>query len=454
MNILSLRLAAIRLNHRVADVAQICNLLYRGFATRVLSQPPCGPEGSRVLPIANRRYGRVQLCATRVAVPSLCAALVVLVAAGVNAADPLVTGDFRWTSSEPVQSPVKRTNDPCYSVKDPSIVRFGGRWHLFTTIRSVRSTHQIEYCSFADWPEANAAARHILSGQLASPPFYPPTKPSTNTRSRQLRNVEVRTIVTDLDFDQTAEGNAKALARSLPITNSYYCAPQVFWFEPHAKWYMLYQVTDKSQKVSLQPAVSTSTNIADPRAWTLPEYLYFSHPTNVESWIDFWVICDDTRAHLFFTSNNGKFWRAETKLADFPFGWSQPEVVLRGDIFEASCTYRLKGRNQFLTLIEAIGEKGRRYYKAYLADKLDGEWKPLAATAEKPFASARNVEFDNAAWSESSSHGELLRSGIDQRMEVDPDNLIFLYQGVSDVRRGGKPYGQIPWQLGLLRPAR
>jgi hypothetical protein len=374
-----------------------------------------------------------------------------LLAAGTAvAADPLTTGEFRWKSSGVIQSPVERTNDPCYSVKDPSIVRFDGRWHLFTTIRSIKSTHQIEYCSFVDWPEANTVKRHVLRGSLARP-----TNPLTNAQPARGRAVqipvsEVRTIVEGLG-DQTV---VKPNSGTFFETKGYFCAPQVFWFEPHAKWYMIYQANDKARKVALQPVFSTSTNIADGTRWTWPTFLYPSHPTNVESWIDFWVICDDTRAHLFFTSNNGKLWRAETKLADFPFGWSRPQVVLRGDIFEASCTYRLKGRNQFLTLIEAIGEKGRRYYKAYLADQLDGEWKPLAATAEKPFASARNVEFDGAVWSDSISHGELLRSGIDQRMEVDPDNLVFLYQGVSDARRAGKPYGQIPWQLGLLRPAK
>jgi hypothetical protein len=36
-------------------------------------------------------------------------------------------------------------------------------------------------------------------------------------------------------------------------------------------------------------------------------------------------------------------------------------------------------------------------------------------------------------------------------MEVDPAKLEFLFQGVSDADRTGKKYGDIPWQLGLLR---
>ncbi|MBN1124211.1 MAG: hypothetical protein JXA82_04325, partial [Sedimentisphaerales bacterium] len=93
---------------------------------------------------------------------------------------------------------------------------------------------------------------------------------------------------------------------------------------------------------------------------------------------------------------------------------------------------------------------GRRYYKAYLADTLDGDWKPLAATREKPFASpvnTRQVEH----WTDSFSHGELIRAGYDETLTVDPiTNLRFLFQGVSGQDMSGKPYGRIPWKLGLL----
>ena len=47
---------------------------------------------------------------------------------------------------------------------------------------------------------------------------------------------------------------------------------------------------------------------------------------------------------------------------------------------------------------------------------------------------------------------ELLRAGYNERLEVDPKQLRFLFQGVSDRGRRGKPYGQIPWRLGILEP--
>ena len=304
---------------------------------------------------------------------------------------------FRWISTPPIVSPAQRDADPCQAIKDPTVVFHDGKWHLFCTIRSQKRTHQIEYLSFTDWKDANRAERHVLT-----------------------------------------------------ICDGYFCAPQVFWFEPHRKWYLLFQTSDPARKPQLQPAFSTTNDIADPRSWSAPTLLYKAPPKTVNRWIDFWIICDDAKAFLFFTSNDGHMWRSATPLADFPHGWDEPRLALKDDIFEASHTYRFKGQDKFLTVIEAQVGNGWRYYKAYLADRLDGEWKPLAASRNSPFAAISNVEQPAERWTDSISHGEVLRSGRDQRLEIDPSDLKFLYQGVADKDRAGKPYGQIPWRLGLL----
>jgi len=201
-----------------------------------------------------------------------CIALLTAVAQAADASgrrsiDGLLAGRFNWTVGAPLVSPAVRPEDPCHAIKDPSIVRHNGRWHLFCTIRSQKRTHQLEYLSFADWKDADRAARHVLE-----------------------------------------------------ISAGYFCAPQVFYFAPQKKWYLICQVNEPSRKPALQPAFSTTLNIADPDSWTRPVLLYAQQPTNVTAWIDFWVICDDARAHLFFTSNDGGMWRAETKLAGFPGG--------------------------------------------------------------------------------------------------------------------------------------
>jgi hypothetical protein len=46
-------------------VAQICNLLYRRIAFCGALASPSALELSNALPITNRRYGRLQICATR-----------------------------------------------------------------------------------------------------------------------------------------------------------------------------------------------------------------------------------------------------------------------------------------------------------------------------------------------------------------------------------------------------
>ena len=322
----------------------------------------------------------------------------VIACAGLSsAAEPewLTTGKFQWLASDVLVQPVNRPQDPCFSMKDPTVVFHGGKWHLFCTIRSTVRTHQIEYLSFTDWKDADRAERHVLK-----------------------------------------------------MHGGYFCAPQVFYFTPHRKWYLICQASDESWEPKFQPVFSTSDDISDPASWTALKPLYQKAP-GVNSWIDFWVICDERDAYLFYTSLDGRMWRAQTPINRFPHGWSKPVKCLEADIFEASHTYKLKGLDQYLTLIEAQ-DSGRRYYKAYVAKALDGEWRELAASRQQPFASRLNVHFTSAKWTDSISHGELIRAGSDEKLEVDPSNLRFLFQGVLDSDKAGKRYGDIPWRLGIL----
>lgn len=318
-----------------------------------------------------------------------------LLASSCLADDPWKSGQFQWSASAPLIAPADRPDDPCVSIKDPSLVRHDDQWHIYATIRC-KSRVQMEYVGFPDWTKTAQAQRHVIT-----------------------------------------------------LIDAYHCAPQVFYFTPHKKWYLVYQWADKNTK-SFGPGFSTLDDPAKPATLTKPVYMYPSKPANLKGWLDFWIICDDKLAHLFFTSLDGKMWRAETKLADFPHGWNQPKVVLQGDIFEASHTYRLKGLNKYLTIIEAQAPATKRYYKAYLADSLDGKWTPLADKIDKPFAGEANVKFAESAWSDSISHGELVRDGVDETMTVDPANLQFLFQGCLQKERAGKGYGQYPWRLGVL----
>jgi hypothetical protein len=39
----------------------------------------------------------------------------------------------RWTSTGPLVAPIQDTTHPIVSLKDPSVVYFNGRWHVFAT---------------------------------------------------------------------------------------------------------------------------------------------------------------------------------------------------------------------------------------------------------------------------------------------------------------------------------
>lgn len=333
--------------------------------------------------------------------------------------DNFLRESFRWTTGRPVLRAAPSDGEEWISVKDPSLVRYKGQWHLFCTVRGRKRSHAIIYLSFPEWSQAEKAMRHVLH-------FH--------------------------------EG--------------YFSTPQVFYFSPHRKWYLICQASHDSWEPQYQPAYSTSANIADPNSWTPLTPLFGKKPNNIKAWLDFWVICDEEKAYLFFTSLDGKMWRAQTSLSDFPLQWSEPIVALHGDVFEASHTYRLKGLGTYLTVIEAQRgyslygrmlrkalslidmkhDHGWRYYKAYVADSLEGSWKPLADGKGKVFASIKNVRQKEEHWTDSISHGELIRAGYDETLEVDPADLKFLFQGVTDGERKGEIYGEIPWRLGILTP--
>jgi len=84
-----------------------------------------------------------------------------------------------------------------------------------------------------------------------------------------------------------------------------------------------------------------------------------------------------------------------------------------------------------------------------VADRLEVQWKGLSETLEKPFAAFSNVRQEKP-WTANISHGELVRDGVNEMMEVDPADIRFVFQGASDAEYRGNPYGKIPWRLGIL----
>ena len=146
-----------------------------------------------------------------------------------------------WQYTDPLIAPEPRERDPSLAQKDPSVVFHDGKWHIFMTVKLTGRT-VIEYCSFENWLDADKSPRTILT-------------------------------ISDSD---------------------YYCAPQVFYFIPQQKWYLIYQM-GVAGKDMMWVAYSTTTDIGDPHSWTPAQSILDGgeHDPRQVGGLDYWIICDD-----------------------------------------------------------------------------------------------------------------------------------------------------------------
>ena len=314
-----------------------------------------------------------------------------------SASEP--TDPYAWSSTGPIISAIPDATHSLIAVKDPTAVYYNNQWNVYASSVDSNGDYNMVYLHFPDWSQASAAQ-----------PYY---------------------------MDQN------------PNLAGYHCAPELFYFAPQNKWYLIYQ--------SGPPTYSTADDPTQPATWTAPQYFFSGQPSTVSNWIDFWVICDTANCYLFFSGDNGNYYRSQTTVANFPNGFDTPQIILQatnaGDLFEASRVYSLKGSTGYLALIECMGgNSGHRYFRAFTAASLDGIWTPAtgANSWDAPFLGSNDVSFASGvtAWTDDFSHGEVLRTGTDELLQIDPANLQFLYQG-DNPAAGATSYNAIPWQLGL-----
>ncbi len=210
-------------------------------------------------------------------------------------------------------------------------------------------------------------------------------------------------------------------------------APQVFRSRANGLFFLVFQAHGP---FDYGPAFSTNESL-DPAGWTKAAPIALERPA--KRWLDFWAIGDGDRMHLFHSSLDGRLWRAETTTEAFPRGFGASTLAISGDLFEAAHVHAV-GPGRFVCIAEAQ-RFGLRHQRWFTARALDGEW-----TARGRFASRGNVR---CPWADAISHGELLRSDLDERMAVNPALPRFLFQGVRAVEML-RPYGTIPWRIGLL----
>ncbi|KAH7069302.1 alpha-L-arab-like proteininofuranosidase precursor [Paraphoma chrysanthemicola] len=311
---------------------------------------------------------------------------------------------FSWTSSDVLVTP-KNDGRAVAGIKDPSIIYHNNVYHVFASTANAEG-YSLVYFNFTDFSKANQA------------PFY--------------------------YLDQSGIGTG------------YRAAPEVFYFAPQKLWYLIYQ--------NGNAAYSTNKDIRNPAGWTAPKTFYSGTPALIAEgllkpqqgyWVDMWVVCDDKNCHLFSHDDNGRLYRSQTTLAQFPNGMSDPVIALqdanKNDLFEAANVYSV-GNGTYLLLVECIGSGasagGVRYFRSWTSKDLAGPWTPLAATQDRPFMGEANVQFSGTKWTKSISHGEMIRTNVDQKLSIGACGWRYMYQGIDPAANAD--YNALPWKLGLL----
>ncbi|HEX3029723.1 MAG TPA: non-reducing end alpha-L-arabinofuranosidase family hydrolase [Clostridia bacterium] len=297
-------------------------------------------------------------------------------------------------SAEPIANPSWTVDDPVvfhgqclpydyYAAKDPTIVYYNGQYLVYYTGANQGGGWQMCFTSAPTIAELKTAKRTYMS----------------------------------------------------KIGESYFCAPELFYYEPQKLWYLVYQ------DGTFGAAYSTSTDPTDPNSWAGPKSFGISGNMG---W-DYYIICDDQNAYMYNTPSDGsgKLYVRKTSLANFPKGWGSPSVAC-SNVFEAAEVYKSLADGQYYLLVEAMIDG--RSYELFKSSSAGGPW----TLVNNKWATRANLtKYNGTKWTTNVSHGELIRAGYNQKLEINDINKVdFFIQGTTSI---SGEYQQIKWDLGLIR---
>lgn len=330
-------------------------------------------------------------------------------------------GYGQWVVSGPVLSPGPEGAFDEAAVKDPSIVYHDGQYHMFYTSK----------------PKKGGGEYQDSLGYVCAP---------------------------------TLEGLAHAPRTMLRnIVRENLIAVQVFYFEPQGLWYLVGHVT-RGRKKTIHPVYVTNPDIGNVKGWSKPQPLIGPRPGAEKFYIDFWVICDEQNAHLFYTDHIRNVYRIETPLEQFPHGLNTENETLAmtahgkdengpWHLHEACHVYRVESDGRYLALLEGAythptnaryWDSRNRFMFAMMSERLEGPW-TRAELHENDFLAegARLVNKQGQPVAlHQVSHPELIRGGCNQRLEIKDYHLDMIFQAfdASDTPED-YDYDMLPWQL-------
>lgn len=140
--------------------------------------------------------------------------------------------------------------------------------------------------------------------------------------------------------------------------------------------------------------------------------------------IDFRVVSDGKDSvYCFYSAQDGSRTtkRRSTSINNFPYGWKYYDVVAT-ETFEAVHVYKNKTNNKYYMIVDDI----QRHFELWAANHPEGKFTKIA---EKRASKDRLILQDNP-WTDQVSHGEIIRLGVDEKMEIEDINTCqILIQG-------------------------